>query len=152
MNEQRLLSLRYLGALAVSIILSASVSVADELVYRPVNPAFGGNPLNGNYLLHNSTAQRKFSAPKNRTPAIEEFAEDLQRTLLRRVAREIADAILGEEAADSGTFTIGETRIDFNRVNDEVQIRIDDPAADGTTTITLPVPQLSDLQQLQDMP
>lgn len=30
---------------------------ASELVYRPVNPTFGGDPLNGNWLLSQATAQ-----------------------------------------------------------------------------------------------
>ena len=148
MNSWRFTWLYASTIVVVSALVCSSTASADQLVYRPVNPNFGGNPLNGNYLLQNGTAQRQFTAPRRRTPAIEEFAEDLQRTLLRRVAREIADAILGEEAKDSGTFTIGETRIDFNRVNDQVEIRIEDPAADGITTISVPVPQLTDLRDL----
>lgn len=45
--------------------LSASVTsaLATEQVYRPVSPTFGGNPLNGNFLL--STAQNQGSGTKS---------------------------------------------------------------------------------------
>jgi hypothetical protein len=42
---------------------------ATELVYTPVNPAFGGNPLNGTWLLNNAQAQNDYDDPdlKDRT-------------------------------------------------------------------------------------
>lgn len=39
-----------------SLALSAS-AFATEQVYHPVNPIFGGNPLNGTYLLSQAQAQ-----------------------------------------------------------------------------------------------
>lgn len=39
-----------------SLALSAS-AFATEQVYHPVNPVFGGNPLNGNFLLSQAQAQ-----------------------------------------------------------------------------------------------
>ena len=35
---------------------SASVK-ATELVYEPINPSFGGNPLNGSFLLSKANSQ-----------------------------------------------------------------------------------------------
>jgi len=32
-------------------------ALASELVYHPVNPTFGGNPLNGSFLLSTAQAQ-----------------------------------------------------------------------------------------------
>jgi curli production assembly/transport component CsgF len=37
--------------------LSAAPAVASEMVYHPVNPTFGGNPLNGSFLLSTAQAQ-----------------------------------------------------------------------------------------------
>lgn len=41
---------------AASFIVTAT-SFATEQVYRPVSPTFGGNPLNGNFLLSTAQAQ-----------------------------------------------------------------------------------------------
>ncbi len=48
---------------------SAGLVQATELVYTPVNPAFGGNLLNGTWLLNNAQAQNDYDDPdlKNRT-------------------------------------------------------------------------------------
>ena len=38
------------GMLLAGLLLSVGVN-ATELVYTPVNPSFGGSPLNGAWLL-----------------------------------------------------------------------------------------------------
>ena len=35
----------------------AQQASASELVYQPINPAFGGNPFNGPFLLETATLQ-----------------------------------------------------------------------------------------------
>jgi curli production assembly/transport component CsgF len=44
------------AVIAVGIDASAP-AFASELVYHPVNPTFGGNPLNGSFLLSTAQAQ-----------------------------------------------------------------------------------------------
>jgi curli production assembly/transport component CsgF len=41
---------------AIGVCASAPAS-ASEMVYHPVNPTFGGNPLNGTFLLSTAQAQ-----------------------------------------------------------------------------------------------
>src|SRR3974390_2577099 len=36
---------------------------ATSIVYTPVNPSFGGNPLNGPVLLNSANAQNRFKDP-----------------------------------------------------------------------------------------
>lgn len=38
---------------------------AGQLVYTPVNPSFGGNPLNGSYLFSKAQAGKKYSMDMN---------------------------------------------------------------------------------------
>ena len=35
----------------------AGVAAASQLIYKPIDPAFGGDPLNGNWLLGVAQAQ-----------------------------------------------------------------------------------------------
>ena len=51
-----------LAGLVVGILLSGSAS-ATEQIYRPVSPTFGGNALNGTFLL--STAQAQGNGTKS---------------------------------------------------------------------------------------
>lgn len=51
--------MKIVSALFASTIFVGSIGAASaaELVYRPINPSFGGDPLNGNWLLSQATAQ-----------------------------------------------------------------------------------------------
>jgi curli production assembly/transport component CsgF len=51
--------MKYILVAAVAAVL-ASVSLpamASQIIYKPIDPAFGGDPLNGNWLLSQGTAQ-----------------------------------------------------------------------------------------------
>jgi curli production assembly/transport component CsgF len=44
-------------AILLGAVLGIGSCGASELVYHPANPTFGGNPLNGSYLLSQAQAQ-----------------------------------------------------------------------------------------------
>jgi curli production assembly/transport component CsgF len=45
-------------AAIVAIVAEATApALASELIYHPVSPTFGGNPLNGSFLLSTAQAQ-----------------------------------------------------------------------------------------------
>ena len=112
---------------ATSFALLASVaaqpSAATELVYYPLNPSFGGNPLNGPVLLNSAEAQNKHKDPDaagaggldnlDRTP-LQEFNEMLERSILSRLTASAVSSIVDPDSGqlrpgvvETGNFTIG---------------------------------------------
>ena len=87
------------SATMLGLLLLGSVSSlqATELVYTPKNPAFGGSPLNGSYLLGNAQAQNDYDDPNAKKAttlsALERFTNQLQSSLLSDV---LAKARKGE--------------------------------------------------------
>ena len=79
--------------IAACLLASACAAQATELVYTPVNPAFGGNPLNGTWLLNNAQAQNDYDDPdlKDRasaftgTTALERFSNQLESRMLSQL-------------------------------------------------------------------
>jgi len=121
-------------------------SAASELVYTPVNPSFGGNPFNSSHLQSLATAQRQYDAPSrssaSSTDPLNNFSRTITSRLLSRISSSIADRIYGEDAEDSGQFIIGDTTIDFERVDGQVVINIADALTGDSTTVSVPVPEL----------
>lgn len=115
-------------------------SKSEELTYEPQNPTFGGNAINGSGLLGNATSQRQFPPPERKTDTIKEFKESVQRSIMSEVSRQIANSILGEDAKDSGRFSVGSTTIDFHRQGENVVIELTDDSNGGRTTIEVPRP------------
>lgn len=56
-------SLRTALAVAATCSLMSAPVMAGQLQYTPVNPSFGGNPLNGSNLLQSAQAQKRFPFP-----------------------------------------------------------------------------------------
>lgn len=85
-------------ALAVLACGLVSAAAATDLVYRPVNPSFGGDPLNGPTLLNQANAQNKYKDPAeaerfgNQTP-LQQFNEQLQRAVLGRIASSVSGGL-----------------------------------------------------------
>ena len=55
-----------IGLMALSVCASAS-----QLTYTPVNPTFGGNPLNGSYLLSTAQGQGNGTKSGNQGPSVD---------------------------------------------------------------------------------
>jgi hypothetical protein len=103
-------------AVAVAgLLMFAGGASASELVYQPIDPAFGGNPFNGPFLIDTAKIQNGDDAKDKRTVGSglsgisglsdqEQFVRILQSRLLSDMASKVADAIFGENAQDSGEF------------------------------------------------
>ncbi len=97
----------WISGLLVGLASTAAVH-ATELVYTPVNPSFGGNPLNGTWLLNNAQAQNDHDDPdlKSRssvagTSALERFTSQLQSRLLGQLLDNISTGNTGSLSTDS---------------------------------------------------
>lgn len=135
---------------AVVIALSAPAA-AQDLVYAPFNPSFGGSPLNSQHLLATANAQRSATArdaPSNdamdslsragRTDA-ELFLSQLQGRLLSQLAAQVTNAIFGgDEPEAAGEVIFGDTTVTFSRTVRAIELTI----FDGISTTEISVPQL----------
>jgi curli production assembly/transport component CsgF len=124
----------------LGLFMTADAVHASELVYRPINPSFGGDPFNSNHLLGIANSINKFEDPKAndrfRPDPQEDFAQVIQSSILSRVASQIADQIYGENARTSGTATVGGTTIQWAQVNGQIRLVLNN--GKSTQTIELP--------------
>lgn len=103
-------------AAAVLVTVLYAPAHATELVYTPVNPSFGGSPLNGPWLLNSAQATSKHKDPeaedwnsafKQRTP-FEDFNDQLERSVLSRLASAASSQFVdGSGKFIPGTFETG---------------------------------------------
>lgn len=116
---------------------------ASELVYRPINPIFGGNPFNSTILLETAKLQDDFdhrsSGGPNRglTPQ-QQFTRTLQNRLLSALASQVTEAIFGDEPQDEGEFRYGEQVVTFSRGLENIIIEIVDETTGERTEISVP--------------
>lgn len=89
-----------IAALAVATVVAPAITQATELVYEPINPSFGGNPLNGSFLLSKANSQNAHSASLSERSYDERLQESLERAYINRIVREITDIAFGEQEYD----------------------------------------------------
>ncbi len=118
---------------------------AQQLVYTPINPAFGGNPFNSTQLEADANAQNPYRPSASTTPQQTQaqlFASELQSQLLGDLANQVAQAIFGPNAQSSGTYSFGGETVTFVRELGEITVTITD-ATGAQTVIKLPTPSAS---------
>ena len=127
-----------MGALATAFI--AMPASAQDLMYEPINPSFGGNPFNSSHLLGVAGAQNDFKDPASTTTSSDAdiFAQQLQSRLLSALSSQIVDAIFGEDPQERGTITFGGQTITFVRSLEDVTLNITNDGSGEVTTIVIP--------------
>jgi len=125
------------GVAALAISGTAS---AQDIVYEPVNPSFGGNPFNSAHLLGIANAQNNFKDPKAKDSGSQAdiFARQLQSRLLSALSSQIVDAIFGENPQEHGIIKFGGQTIEFTRGLEEVTLVITDDSTGEVTMIVIP--------------
>src|SRR5262249_18283340 len=113
----------------------ASSTQAQQLVYTPINPMFGGNPANASQLETDANTQNPFKATASNANLTQSqlFAQQLQSQLLADLANQVSQAIFGPNAQQSGTFSFGGESVTFTRSLGEISVTITDPTGSQTT-------------------
>ncbi|AFU98984.1 curli assembly protein CsgF [Simiduia agarivorans] len=88
------------------LLLASTGAIGSELIYTPTNPAFGGNPINGNYLLSNAQAQDTYKNPDlgegYSTPSdLDRFTSSLQSRLLSQLLTDVGSGNSGSIETDA---------------------------------------------------
>ena len=132
----RVLSMMLAGLLPMS-------AQATELVHTPINPVFGGSPLNGAVLLNNAQAENKKKDPDElnaaaqaKNNALQDFNDTLQRSILNRLASAATSNILGTNGQlIPGTVETGDFRISITDLGGGVlKITTTDKTTGGSTS------------------
>jgi curli production assembly/transport component CsgF len=138
----------------VCLCTGGAGALASDLVYTPINPTFGGNPLNSSHLLSIAGAQKTATASDapisssgsgtgtgggtDTQSEADLFLSQLEGRLLSALASQVTDAIFGADPQQSGTIVFGDTTISFDQTTADITLLI---TQDGTTT-TISVPKL----------
>ncbi len=138
--QQILTILLFLGA---GCFLEAT---AQQLVYRPINPAFGGDTFNYSWLLSSAQAQDSTVDPSTtttsssfqRATSIETFQQQLNSQLLSQLSRNLVSSQFGEEGLEDGTYNIGSLEVDVITTLDGVTISILDSNTGESTEVIIP--------------
>jgi curli production assembly/transport component CsgF len=137
----RIVLICLLGLLGVA--LSPAAASAQQFVYQPKNPAFGGSPLNYQWLNSSAQTQNAFkpgSRSSFRRDPLADFESTLQRQILSQLSRELISNRFGSDLdlTQEGLFDLGEFTVEIIPGLDGTAVRIFNELTGDETTVTIP--------------
>jgi curli production assembly/transport component CsgF len=118
---------------------------AQQFSYQPLNPAFGGETFNYNWLLSSANAQNSFTQPRAETTEqteLEQFGDQLNQQVLNQISRALlaqqVDAV--GDFDQEGTFTFGTLNVEVFESDEGLVINILDTSNGEQTQVIVPNP------------
>jgi len=125
-------------------ILFTLKAKAQDFVYEPKNPAFGGQTFNYQWLQGSATAQNKLEDENDKLKdllnddPLKNFQDRLNQQILNELSRRLIAQQFGESGLKDGTFAVGDYEIDISSGGDGVNVVVVDAVTVNQTTITIP--------------
>lgn len=116
---------------------------AQQLTYKPLNPAFGGDTFNYNWLISSANAQNGFTASRtsrDEQSDLERFGENINSQILSQISRTLLQQQLEGlgDLSQEGSFTFGTLAIEVFESSEGLVINILDTSNGEQTQIIVP--------------
>lgn len=117
-------------------------SNAQDLVYKPKNPAFGGDTFNYQWLLSSADTQNDFKEDSRtgfeQKSELERFKENLNNQLLNKISNSLFDNQFGDKGIAEGSYVFGSLAVDIYPSNLGLVVDILDTDTGEQTQIFIP--------------
>ncbi|TKG95930.1 curli production assembly/transport component CsgF [Puteibacter caeruleilacunae] len=137
--------LLFITGLLISLVGLLGVDLhAQDFVYKPVNPAFGGDSFNHSWLMASANAQNNHTTQTSSSSFFDEedpvaaFADDLNRAVMDELRRRIIDEQLGSEGLEKGNYLLGDYQIEVGETSRGVYINIKDVKTGSSSQVLIP--------------
>ncbi len=138
-------SIFYFCFLLFLLFISGKNIFAQQLVYTPINPSFGGYYYNGTWMLAEAQAEKKFTASNSSsaynpygTNPLDNFQSTLNNAILSQLSQKIISQVFGENTLSKGHYQFGNYVVDINPQTDGIHINIQDNTNGGQTNVIVP--------------
>ena len=116
--------------------------LVDTNVYKPINPAFGGDTFNYQWLLSSAEAQNKFKEDTDlgleQQTELERFKENLNNQLLNQVSNSLFQKQFGDKGISEGSYVFGSLSVDIYPSNLGLVVDILDTETGEQTQVIIP--------------
>ncbi|HYW34248.1 MAG TPA: curli assembly protein CsgF [Balneolaceae bacterium] len=138
---KRILSYSFILIIPLFILLPQK-GRAQDFVYTPKDPAFGGSYLNYSWLLNSANAQNLYQKSSNfgfNQNPLQNFQQTLQEQVLSQLTQKVIQQRFGKiNLKKKSSYQFGQFSINVIPGSNGVNINISDNSSGQQTTITIP--------------
>jgi curli production assembly/transport component CsgF len=128
----------------LTIIAGTFFGKSQQLVYKPINPAFGGDTFNYQWLLSSANAQNQFDDKKDYSSlldnlnSLDSFSQSLNRQVLSELSRKLFEDQFGEGSIQPGNYLFGSMYLQITTTTQGLLINILDTNTGDQSEIIIP--------------
>lgn len=139
--------MKHILLLVCGLFLHVAAASAQDFVYEPKNPAFGGgNTFNYSWMLSAAQAQNSIDDPSTaaaktsfQVDPLKQFEQSLNQQILGQLAQKLVGNKFGNGSTlQEGNYTVGSYQIAVTPNGGGFSIQITDTNTGNQTTITIP--------------
>lgn len=123
------------------LALGTGFACAQQFSYKPINPAFGGDTFNYQWLLSSAVTQNQFKGVNSsfdRENTLDSFTESLNRQLLSQLSSKLFGDQFGEGNLKPGNYTFGSMYIQVTQTDKGLIVRILNTTTGEQSEIIIP--------------
>lgn len=134
--------------LLLLLLMGGYQSTAQDFVYEPKNPSFGGgNTFNYAWMLSSAQAQNTIADPATSTAnnpfqqdPLKQFEQNLNQQILGQLAQRLIGNQLGSQSQglQEGSYSVGAYNINVVPTSGGFSVQITDTSTGNQTTVTIP--------------
>lgn len=128
--------------LVIGAVVSNYSVQAQDFVYEPKNPAFGGgNTFNYSWLQASATAQNTTEEPAKApvvTDPLAQFSANLNQQVLAQLTSRLISSQFGQGAIKPGSYNLGGYQVQVTQGTTGIVIVVTDTGTGNQTTVTIP--------------
>ena len=128
----------------LTIVAGTFLGKSQQLVYKPVNPAFGGDTFNYQWLLSSANAQNQFDEKNDygnlldNLNSVDGFSQSLNRQVLSELSRKLFEDQFGEGSIQPGNYLFGSLYLQVTTTALGLLINILDTSTGDQSEIVIP--------------
>ena len=131
----------------LNLLIGCQFLSAQQLVYKPMNPAFGGDTFNYQWLLSSANAQNPYDDAANNyrdllkdASSLDSFSQSLNRQLLNQLSSSLFTNQFGNGGIKPGNYLFGSYYLNISESSQGLLIDILDTANGEQSQIIIPRP------------
>ena len=130
--------------LTIFCVAGYSFINAQQLVYKPLNPAFGGDTFNYQWMLSSANAQNPFDETDNYKDllgdinSMDSFTQSLNRQLLSQLSSKLIGDKFGDGGLSPGKYMFGSLFLDISEASQGLVVNILDTQTGEQSQIIIP--------------